>query len=383
MNDENNKIILPKHLQQSDKKENRLFDFLKNNTGIIITAISAFVAVFAFYLKLCSKSYLNSFVKYWNVEPSFVNGISEYWFDTILFGFLMFITTSLSAAVIVVNYRVYLRKVELCKASKKALKQQRKFNKKNERMIKLLKAKLEKKNDSIKNKQLQEELDKVQNKNIRIKNEIYEYLSTENEYHKALHLYVRILILGVGQVFVIFCFPYFFQISDDFFLSIISTFVCFVLYLFVLLFYHTLNFRVRAHRFKTLNLDLYSKSEINSIRNRKISIKRIIKADEQGNITKSDIKSIIILLIVYMAVFFLFSLSTGWFMAQNKKTFLLIKSDNKDYAVIHMDSEYIIAERVEIDSKNATIHTKEQLMIKKENTSLQKITFERISKTKD
>ena len=63
-----------------------------------------------------------------------------------------------------------------------------------------------------------------------------------------------------------------------------------------------------------------------------------------------------------------------------KKRISITKIDNNYYSVIIQDNDNFIAERIEVNNKDAIIYVNEQIIIPKDNTEITVKSFDEISK---
>jgi len=382
MNDENNKIILPHSVKidsEAKSASTSIIDYFRKETSILIAALSVASVLFASYFKLCS--YLNqvSYLKYWDISSTIVENTSSYWLNYIGFSFFFFIGSAYSFLYIVSNYPVYLECSELLRAVKKEInKTKKKCKKAKKELNKTLRMlnNMEKSDLIIRTNEKitseKQEIESYEKDTVKFKTEI-------NICKRYLRTQALIVIILIGMVLIPSVSLLIIYDRGNVFNSIILAIILYILVFIALYVLHLIILFVRILLKKTLKLSSYSKEDRHRILTAKKSATRIFRMNPDRKITNSDLFGVAILLFIYVVMFMLFSSQVGNSKAKDQKTFNVVKYCEEEYAIIQSDSGYIIAEKIDINEKEATIITGEQIVLKKENIISKKYSFDSVS----
>lgn len=358
---------------EQPKESYSIYEYLKNNTSILISVISALVAIAAAVLKLGYYLYHTAYLNYWNIDSKLISTTETYWLEDIALSFALLFIGIAFVGLINETSGTFKKCRYFIKCIKKLIKNQKKE-------INNLKKEKNLLSESKKNhKRIKEILG-----SLNIKTSKYEKLKKEKTKIKIIawgqflvHLFLY--ALAFGAVFYIFSLKY--SVSQNGSLITILITVISLELLTAVFGYITTPINKKAIEEKCI--ELLNENNVHNIHCElpMFLISKIGTFGVKHYLSNKYIFRISIFMIIFFTGF-LFAVSD-----QGKKDALSFKSNflittinNTDYAIIATDSDNIIAERIEVNGKDATIYVNEQIIISKENIEMNVCTFDNISK---
>ena len=381
-NIQNEQEITETPIEETEQYEESysIYEFFKNDTSFLIAVASALIAIAAAFLKMCSSIYQNGYLKYWNINPKFADNVSSYWFETIAFSFLFFVVVVFSSLVISSNLPIYLNQIEVSISRIIKIYRNKREIKGVKKELKHTKLKLSKLKDSIEKDELSEIIERLEKENKDINRECKNLEKSMCEINVAIICEMTKYTILIGLVFISFGFPVIFQGDANSNLSLVAIGLCYAMIVFAFAFLSIIMIIIRALRKKTLSFNKYSKEEVINIFSQKPSLKRILSSHSDRYLSDKTIKFALILIMIYVLFFSLNIIIFNDSIAKNQKEFQIINNNSITYAILHVDDSNVIAERIEINDKNAVIYVNEQIIIPKEEIEMKVYTFKNVTR---
>ena len=87
---QNEQEITETSIEETEQPEESysIYEFLKNDTSVLIAVISGLVAIILAFLKLGSYLYHTAYLNYWNIDSRLLTTQELYWLENIIFSFV-------------------------------------------------------------------------------------------------------------------------------------------------------------------------------------------------------------------------------------------------------------------------------------------------------
>lgn len=213
-----------------------------------------------------------------------------------------------------------------------------------------------------------------------MKNECKNIINSMHKFNIDIIFELCVYTALIGLVFITFGFPVIFQGNASSSVSIAAIGLCYAIIVIAFVILSIIAIFIRALRKKILIYNKYSVEDIKNIFSKNPSLKHILSSCSDRFLSNKTIKFASILIIIYVLFFGLSIIVFNDSKAKKQKEFQIINNDNITYAILHVDDSNIIAERIEIDDKNAVIYVNEQIIIPKENLEMKVYTFENVTR---
>ena len=91
---QNEQEITETSIEETEQPEESysIYEFLKNDTSVLIAVISGLVAIILAFLKLGSYLYHTAYLNYWNIDSRLLTTQELYWLENIIFSFVFMIS---------------------------------------------------------------------------------------------------------------------------------------------------------------------------------------------------------------------------------------------------------------------------------------------------
>lgn len=348
MNNEKKDVAPIKQVKDTIKKQKdnySIYYYLKKNTSVLIAIVSALIAIIAGFLKYSDYLYHRASLKYWNIDPQIVCVSEINWFEYIVISFAFLVCLCIIIGIINDIVIAFYKCRYFIKTEKKKIKKIKKeINQKN--IIR------ESKKANLKSAQYQE---------IKKKNKEFLVYAWSNFVTYEFFICLILFMLIMLTIFRSSC--SLIEFFSALFTAILTAVICTSL-LYVIACIDT-------------NVDI--KNDINNLI--LFPIEKIRQLGVKHYFSNKHIFRYLIFMFLVVIFFLIIIPIMGASEQEDKNMFSIATINSKTYAIMAIDSGNIIAERIEIDDKNAVIHINEQIIIPKENIEMNIYNFENVLKT--
>ncbi len=331
-----------------------IYEYLKNNTSVLIAVVSASVAIIAAVLRIGSYLYHSQYLKYWNIDPQLYSAPETYWVESVTLSFILQICCGLFYIISYKTNKVFISRKQIIKKANSYIKEEKKEIRKLKKDCKNCKQKMIAKD--------------IQNTISKCESQIGILKSQKKEINRLI---LKEYIINVPLIFfllVVICIILVRE-TDSFFKNLVLAFGLMAIMFLVTYFIAKVN-----------NKKVQDKHIKKKYFEEDYPLSTLILSKTKQVFSNSDIKGFIWFMFVFAITFSFSEIFSGYFKAKNNKEFPIILIDNKEYAVVYSDESDLFAEKIEINGKNATIYINEQIVIPKENVKMKEYSFEGISK---
>lgn len=339
---------------------------MKHNSSVLIGVISAIIAIITGVLKFGSYLYNIAYLNYWNIDPKFFSIPETYWLEDIALSFIL-----LLFGVIIVGFMneisiTYKKYNIYIKYFKKTLKN----------------SKLSNFEYKSKQKKEKEPIDVFENTRIELEPNEFNEAKKECTVLKivALIQYILYIILFQFLWAIIMCIAYLKigSINNSSLLEFILLTQFWGL-LIVLTSYFLAG--IEKDKIKEKSIKDLIKTDVKNFELPMFPIRKIYKLGVRHFLSNNHIFHASIIMFAVFLSFLFIEHDLGKQDSHNLKNNVLItKYDNSDYAIIAKSSDSIIAEKIEINNKDAIIYVNDQIIISNDIIKMKKYSFDNISK---
>lgn len=333
-----------------------IFEYLKNNTSVLIAIVSASVAIIAAVLRFGTYLYHVQYLKYWNIDSMMYSTPETYGFENITVSFILQTFCTLFYIISYKTNKVFINRKTMIKKIKSFIKEEKRDIRQKKKEIKKCKQ----------NKiaiEMQETISKC-------KFQIKLLKSQKTEIKKILlKEYITNATLLPFLVFVICIILA--REANSFFKSLIIAFV-----------FMTIIFGVTYFIAKISN-NKSTEIQIKDISKESYPLTELILSDANQLLSNLNIKGFIYYMFVFLSIFLFSKILCGHLEAKNDTDFPVIELNNKEYAIIYSNGEDLVAEEIIINGKNANIYINEQVIVSKEGIKMKVYSFDNILREKN
>lgn len=365
---QNEQEITETSIEETEQPEESysIYEFLKNDTSVLIAVISGLVAIILAFLKLGSYLYHTAYLNYWNIDSRLLTTQELYWLENIIFSFVFMISCV-----------IY---IGLLSESASTLKKCNYYKKYANKLIK-------KANNQVKELKIQlsaaQDIEIKDNIAEEIKNIIFKIESVKKERGK-IKLLARMQFIAnafffsivFGLIFYVTLLQYSNSSKDGIKITVLliifmSIFITISSYFTTVIDKQKMDDKCRSlfeENQKDVEIPMYPFRKLS-----KLGIKHYL--------SNKYIFKILFFMCVVLCSFLYIQSEQGKSYADKIGSKISITTiDETAYAIIAVDSDNIIAERIEINDKNAVVYVNEQIIIPKENIEMKVYTFENVTK---
>lgn len=366
--EENTESVIESEKQSEEKYS--IYEYLKKNTAVLIAVVSALIAVISTILKFGSYLYHIAYLNYWNIDPKLVSTPETYWLEDIALSFALLVFGIIYMGLINETMSTFRKQKYLIKIVKTILKDNEyKFNKSKE-VTKKRSTKQNKKKESVDDYDMKLDLETYKElkkwckqASITAWGQVVVYFIL---FEIILGMVMYIAYLKQGNIN---------EKSSMFFFSVIlilGIFIAIIGYFFA---------NINKEKLKEDLIKQSKKSRDGNIELPMFPIRKLGKLGVRFYLSNKYIFRGCIFMIVIIFAFLFMEHEQGVQDAENlKKRISITKIDNNYYSVIIQDNDNFIAERIEVNNKDAIIYVNEQIIIPKDNTEITVKSFDEISK---
>lgn len=109
---------------------------------------------------------------------------------------------------------------------------------------------------------------------------------------------------------------------------------------------------------------------------------KIATSNIKSLLSNNNIKFLMYYFVVISSMFIISRPISGYTDAKTEKTISVVIINNKEYALVYSNTDNFIAEKIEINGKNATVFVDEQIYIPKENIEIKNYKFDNVYRRK-
>ena len=365
---QNEQEITETSIEETEQPEESysIYEFLKNDTSVLIAVISGLVAIILAFLKLGSYLYHTAYLNYWNIDSRLLTTQELYWLENIIFSFVFMISCV-----------IY---IGLLSESASTLKKCNYYKKYANKLIKKV-------NNQVKELKIQlsaaQDIEIKDNIAEEIKNIIFKIESVKKERGK-IKLLARMQFIAnaffcsivFGLIFYVTLLQYSNSSKDGIKITVLliifmSIFITISSYFTTVIDKQKMDDKCRSlfeENQKDVEIPMYPFRKLS-----KLGIKHYL--------SNKYIFKILFFMCVVLCSFLYIQSEQGKSYADKIGSKISITTiDETAYAIIAVDSDNIIAERIEINDKNAVVYVNEQIIIPKENIEMKVYTFENVTK---
>ena len=353
---ENNITDLVKSEPKQVEDSYSIYEYMKNNTSFLIACASALVAIMTVFFKIGSYLYTSKYLNYWHIDQKLISTAETYWWEDIATSFILQILLYIFYAINFKNNNAYLCKKLYIRGFKKR-------NKKNKKRVQRIEKKLKLGTKDYK----------------RIKTEIQDIKNEISDFKKIIWEYrLKNFLLFVFNIFINLFLTFFICLllsrkSDSLYKTFSSAFIL-MLVLFLII-YVISKIYIKAKR-KDNNI-------INNADNSEdYPLIKIATSNIKILLSNNNIKFLMYYFVVISSMFIISRPISGYTDAKTEKNISVVIINNKEYALVYSNTDNFIAERIEIQGKNATVFVDEQMFISKENIDIKKYKFDNVYRRK-
>ena len=365
---QNEQEITETSIEETEQPEESysIYEFLKNDTSVLIAVISGLVAIILAFLKLGSYLYHTAYLNYWNIDSRLLTTQELYWLENIIFSFVFMISC-------VIYIGLLSESASTLKKCNYYKKYANKLIKKVNKQVKELKIQLSAAQDIEIKDNIAEE----------IKNIIFKIESVKKERGK-IKLLARVQFIAnafffsivFGLIFYVTLLQYSNSSKDGIKITVLliifmSIFITISGYFTTVIDKQKIDDKCRSlfeENQKDVEIPMYPFRKLS-----KLGIKHYL--------SNKYIFKILFFMCVVLCSFLYIQSEQGKSYADKIGSKISITTiDETAYAIIAVDSDNIIAERIEINDKNAVVYVNEQIIIPKENIEMKVYTFENVTK---
>ena len=367
-NIQNEQEITETPIEETEQPEESysIYEFLKNDTSVLIAVISGLVAIILAFLKLGSYLYHTAYLNYWNIDSRLLTTQELYWLENIIFSFVFMISC-------VIYIGLLSESASTLKKCNYYKKYANKLIKKVNKQVKELKIQLSAAQDIETKDNIAEE----------IKNIIFKIESVKKERGK-IKLLARVQFIAnafffsivFGLIFYVTLLQYSNSSKDGIKITVLliifmSIFITISGYFTTVIDKQKMDDKCRSlfeENQKDVEIPMYPFRKLS-----KLGIKHYL--------SNKYIFKILFFMCVVLCSFLYIQSEQGKSYADKIGSKISITTiDETAYAIIAVDSDNIIAERIEINDKKAVVYVNEQIIIPKENIEMKVYTFENVTK---
>lgn len=349
-------------LQQEEEKESyTIFEFLRKETSLVIAAVSAVVTVIAACLRLAS--YLNhlAYLRYWNIDPSLVTAPEAYWLENIGLSFLITVTICIYLEWITAALRTFFYHDAITRQRKVHLKKAIKAEKDKENRVKKQIQRLEASKMDYSQNQYKEKKAKLIKRLQKIKREQTDLRkSVSNTHNLSKKMFINRFLVISALVWIVLILTVLRNMGSFLTASIGALVVVLLLFLVALMSTY-ISFRKQSKK----TSDHLEKAEEKNV---PTSLHSLINTDITKLFSNDNLLTVIISLFCFSVSFLFYEYWLGHDEAKRQKDFNITCVGEYTYAILAIDTDYLIAEKAEIDGNNIVIMTDEVLILPKENS---------------
>lgn len=336
-----------------------IYHFITENSSILGMVGSVCIAIVAACLRLASYLHHLAYLRYWNIDTSLVAEPENYWLEKTGLSLLMFVSGTLYMFWIIHLLEKKKKRVSILKnyrnAKKENLKRKEKsFNDKENEIQSLKRAQSEHSHDyyTEKKQSLERDLIQIQDRITNLKTGIKEIKKELTKTKLANHVIILFLSLILCGFFILA----FLQLFQSILASIIAAIGSIVFIL--------------------------SSAKISVWMDKKdtVSPSFIASCAQENRISNFWIVFFVIIALLGGAAYSIYEYCAGDNAAKTKTSFEITQTHERLCAIIVADSDYLIAEEIQIsdDNKSATIYSDSVFIIPKESEPvLEKKSFEK------
>ncbi|WP_295093982.1 hypothetical protein [Ruminococcus sp.] len=333
-----------------------IYEYMKNNTSFLIACASALVAIMTVFFKIGSYLYTSKYLNYWHIDQKLISTTETYWWEDIATSFILQILIYLFYVINFKSNNAYLCKKIYIKGIKNSLE-------KDKRTIHIIEKKLK---PGIKGYK------KIQAKIQDNKNKISEYKRKLRKFRLINFLLFAFNVL-INMILTFFICLLLSRKTDSLYKTVFNALIL-MLILFLIIFIIS-KIYIKTKR-KGINI------KDNTDNSEEYPLITIATSSLKSLLSNNNIKILMYYFVVISSLFIISRPISGYTDAKTEKNISIALINNKEYALVYSNTDSFIAEKIEINGKNATVFVDEQIYIPKENIEIKNYKFDNVYRRK-